>query len=125
MWGACCGRCDDGRSMWSPKPRPRLSSVRPTRLMSPTTASRDGRRARRDGTVAMVSLLGHLKPENGPVGAALGAWLDHARSGHATRFLVLWFVILWTAFHVVASASTGLNPDLVETYAWSLHPSAG
>jgi Dolichyl-phosphate-mannose-protein mannosyltransferase len=72
-----------------------------------------------------MSLRTSLRPENGPVGKALGAWLDFAPSGLTTRFLLLWFVILWTAFHVVSNASVGLHPDTLETYAWGLHPSAG
>src|SRR5215469_3933054 len=66
-----------------------------------------------------------LKPENGRLGAAFGTWLDHAPSGLATRFFLLWFVLLYTAFEIISSASVGLHPDLLETYAWGLHPSAG
>jgi 4-amino-4-deoxy-L-arabinose transferase-like glycosyltransferase len=66
-----------------------------------------------------------LKPENGPVGSALGGWLDFAPSGIATRFFLLWFVILYTAFQVLSFASLGLNPDLLELYAWGLHPALG
>jgi len=66
-----------------------------------------------------------LKPENGPVGSALGTWLDFASSGIATRFFLLWFVILYTAFQVLSFASLGLNPDPLELYAWGLHPAAG
>jgi 4-amino-4-deoxy-L-arabinose transferase-like glycosyltransferase len=76
-------------------------------------------------TMSVLSYLNYLKPENGPFGSALGAWLDHAPSGLATRFFLLWFVILWTAFQVISYASVGLHPDLVEVYAWGLHPSAG
>src|SRR6202790_967939 len=72
-----------------------------------------------------MSLRTSLRPENGPVGKALGAWLDFAPSGLTTRFLLLWFVILWTVFHVVSNASVGLPPDTLETYAWGLHPAAG
>src|ERR1700677_172021 len=66
-----------------------------------------------------------LKPENGPVGSALGTWLDFAPSGIATRFFLLWFVILFTAFQVLSTASLGLHPDMLQAYAWGLHPSAG
>jgi hypothetical protein len=72
-----------------------------------------------------MNALAYLKPENGPVGRALGTWLDHAPSGQATRFFLLWFVILYTAFQIISFASVGLNPDLLEAYAWGLHPSAG
>ena len=72
-----------------------------------------------------MSVLASLKPENGPVGSALGRWLDFAPSGLATRFFLLWFVILYTAFQIISFASIGLNPDMLEAYAWGLHPSAG
>jgi Dolichyl-phosphate-mannose-protein mannosyltransferase len=75
--------------------------------------------------VPAVSVLASLKPENGPIGSALGGWLDFAPSGIATRFLLLWFVILYTAFQVISFAPLGLNQDLLEAYAWGLHPSAG
>jgi 4-amino-4-deoxy-L-arabinose transferase-like glycosyltransferase len=66
-----------------------------------------------------------LKPENGPIGSALGGWLDFAPSGIATRFLLLWFVVLYTAFQIISFAPLGLNQDLLEAYSWGLHPSAG
>jgi len=72
-----------------------------------------------------MKVLTYLKPENGWLGSAFRAWLDHAPSGLATRFFLLWFVILWTAFQIISYASIGLHPDLVEVYAWGLHPSAG
>jgi dolichyl-phosphate-mannose-protein mannosyltransferase len=72
-----------------------------------------------------MSLLTFLKPESGPLGSAFGTWLDHAPSGLATRFLLLWFVLLYTAFATISSASVGLHPDFLEAYAWGLHPSAG
>ncbi|HLK82183.1 MAG TPA: glycosyltransferase family 39 protein [Xanthobacteraceae bacterium] len=67
----------------------------------------------------------YLKPESGPFGRAFATWLDHAPKGLATRFLVLWFALLYTAFAIISSASVGLHPDLLETYARGLHPSAG
>jgi hypothetical protein len=67
----------------------------------------------------------YLKPENGPLGRAFATWLDHGPKGLATRFLVLWFVLLYTAFAIISSASAGLHPELLETYALGLHPSAG
>src|SRR5215475_234810 len=72
-----------------------------------------------------MSAPAYLKPENGPLGRAFGTWLDHAPSGLATRFLLLWFVLLYTAFHIISSASVGLHPDLLEAYGWGLHLSAG
>ena len=53
------------------------------------------------------------------------AWFDMEREGWAIAILLMLFVLLWTAFHVVSRASVDLNPDLVEMYAWSRHPSAG
>jgi hypothetical protein len=67
----------------------------------------------------------YLMPESGPFGRAFATWLDHAPKGLATRFLVLWFVLLYTAFAIISSASLGLHPDLLETYASGLHPSVG
>jgi 4-amino-4-deoxy-L-arabinose transferase-like glycosyltransferase len=72
-----------------------------------------------------LQLPAHLKPENGPFGSAVGTWLDFAPSGISTRFFLLMFVIFYTAFQVIAFASVGLNPDLLEVYAWGLHPAAG
>ncbi|HSV25324.1 MAG TPA: glycosyltransferase family 39 protein [Xanthobacteraceae bacterium] len=72
-----------------------------------------------------MSAPAYLKLENGPLGRAFGAWLDHTPSGLATRFLLLWFVLLYTAFHIISSASVGLHPDLLEAYGWGLHLSAG
>src|SRR5215472_6504268 len=72
-----------------------------------------------------MSVLTYLRPENGRLGSALAVWLDHGPDGLATRFLLLWFVILYTAFAVLSSASVGLHPDFLEAYAWGLHPSAG
>src|SRR5499427_1463132 len=72
-----------------------------------------------------MNLPAYLKPENGGLGRAFATWLDHAPKGLATRFLLLWFVLLYTAFGIFSSASLGLHPDLLDTYARGLHPSAG
>ena len=72
-----------------------------------------------------MSVPTYLRPENGRIGSAFGIWLDHAPSGLATRFLLLWFVLLYSAFEIISSASVGLHPDMLEAYAWGLHPSAG
>jgi hypothetical protein len=72
-----------------------------------------------------MSILAYLKPENGPLGRALAGWLDHVPQGLAGRFVVLWFVILYSAFGIISSASVGLHPELLETYALGLHPAAG
>ncbi len=72
-----------------------------------------------------MSIPAYLKPESGAVGRALATWLDHAPKGLATRFLLLWFVLLYTAFAVISSAPLGLPPDLLEIYARGLHPAAG
>ncbi len=66
-----------------------------------------------------------LKPEDGPIGRALNGWFDRAASGRATWIFILLFVIVWTAFQAISFASVGLHPDLLEVYAWGLHPSAG
>jgi len=67
----------------------------------------------------------YLKPESGPLGRAFATWLDQAPKGLATQFLLLWFVLLYTAFAVISSAPVGLHPDLLDTYARGLHPAAG
>jgi hypothetical protein len=72
-----------------------------------------------------MSISAHLKPESGLVGRAFANWLDHAPQGLATRFVVLWFIILYTAFALLSSASTGLSPELLQTYALGQHPAAG
>ena len=72
-----------------------------------------------------MSVPAYLKPESGPLGRTFGTWLDHASKGLATRFVLLWFVILYTAFAIISSASVGLHPDLLDTYARGLHPAAG
>lgn len=72
-----------------------------------------------------MSIPAYLKPENGPLGRAFATWLDHAAAGLASRFVLLWFVILYTAFAIISSASLGLSPELLETYALGRHPAAG
>jgi hypothetical protein len=72
-----------------------------------------------------MSIPAYLKPENGPLGRAFATWLDHAPAGLASRFVLLWFVILYTAFAIVSSASLALPPELLETYALGQHPAAG
>jgi hypothetical protein len=72
-----------------------------------------------------MSILAYLKPENGPLGRAFGVWLDHAPAGLASRFVLLWFIILYTAFAIISSASVGLHRELLDTYAFGLHPAAG
>jgi hypothetical protein len=73
----------------------------------------------------IMKVPAYLMPESGPFGRAFATWLDFAPKGLATRFLVLWFVLLYTAFAIISSASVGLHPDLLETYASALHPSLG
>jgi 4-amino-4-deoxy-L-arabinose transferase-like glycosyltransferase len=55
----------------------------------------------------------------------IDAWFDRAADGSAVAILLALFVAAWTVFHVLAHASLDLHPDIVEAYAWSLHPSAG
>ncbi len=66
-----------------------------------------------------------LKPENSPVAPAFSTWLDFAPSGVASRFFLLWFIILYAAFHVLSGASLGLYPQTLQTFVWSMHPAAG
>jgi 4-amino-4-deoxy-L-arabinose transferase-like glycosyltransferase len=53
------------------------------------------------------------------------SWNDPQRNGRAVLVFLLLFVGSWTLFHLVAAWSIDLQFDLLETYAWSLHPSAG
>ena len=39
--------------------------------------------------------------------------------------MLLWFVILYTAFAIISSGSLALPPELLETYALGRHPAAG
>jgi hypothetical protein len=72
-----------------------------------------------------MSFPAYLKPENGAPGRVFGAWLDHAAGGAATRFVLLWFTILYAAFGLISSSPLGLHPEMLETYALGLHPAAG
>jgi len=72
-----------------------------------------------------MSIPAYLKPENGLLGRAFATWLDHVPQGLASRFVVLWFIILYTAFALISSASVGLHPEMLETYALGQHPAAG
>jgi hypothetical protein len=72
-----------------------------------------------------MKLPAALRIENGPIGSALSTWLDFAPAGLATRFLLLWFVILWMVFNVLSRASTGLDSAIFAVYAEGLHPAAG
>jgi hypothetical protein len=72
-----------------------------------------------------MGLPAAIKIENGPIGSALGTWLDFAPAGLATRFLLLWFVILWMVFNVLSHASTGLDGAIFLVYAEGLRPAAG
>jgi hypothetical protein len=72
-----------------------------------------------------MNVLAYLKPENGPVGKALNAWLDNEPSGRATRLLVFVFVAALTSFQLISNAPLGPPTDLLDTYAKSLHPAPG
>ncbi len=72
-----------------------------------------------------MSVPAWLKPENSPVAPAFSTWLDFAPSAVASRFFMLWFVILYAAFHVLSGASLGLYPQTLLTFVWSMHPAAG
>jgi 4-amino-4-deoxy-L-arabinose transferase-like glycosyltransferase len=72
-----------------------------------------------------LRVTGFLNPETGPFGSALDSWFDSERSGLAILILCLAFVLIWTAFQIISYATVDLHPDLVEVYAWGLHPSPG
>jgi hypothetical protein len=72
-----------------------------------------------------MNVLAYMKPENGPVGKALNAWLDNEPSGRATRLLVFVFVAALTSFQLISNAPLGPPTELLDTYAKSLHPAPG
>jgi 4-amino-4-deoxy-L-arabinose transferase-like glycosyltransferase len=72
-----------------------------------------------------MSLTASCRKLIAPIGRTLDAWFDLEPNGRALAILLLLFVVAWTGFHVIARASVDLNPDLLEMYAWSRHPSAG
>jgi Dolichyl-phosphate-mannose-protein mannosyltransferase len=73
----------------------------------------------------VLTYLKYLKPENGPVGAIFGAWLDDASSGRTTRVLVFLFIAALTSFAFISNASVGPPTELIDTYVRALHPAAG
>jgi Dolichyl-phosphate-mannose-protein mannosyltransferase len=72
-----------------------------------------------------MDVLRYLKPENGPVGKVLTAWLDNESNGRATRLLLFVFVAALTSFQVSSNASVGAPSELLDTYARTLHPAPG
>jgi dolichyl-phosphate-mannose-protein mannosyltransferase len=72
-----------------------------------------------------MNVLKYLKPENGPVGAMFGTWLDDAPSGRPTRVLVFLFIAALTSFAFISNASVGPPTELLDTYVRALHPAAG
>jgi hypothetical protein len=67
----------------------------------------------------------YLKPENGPVGQAFGAWLDNAASGRATRLLIFVFVAALMSFALISNAPFGPPTEFLDTYARAMHPAPG
>jgi hypothetical protein len=72
-----------------------------------------------------MDVLTYLKPENGPVGKALGVWLDHEASGRTTRLLIFVFVATLMSFQLISNAPLGPPTELLDTYAKALHPAPG
>jgi hypothetical protein len=72
-----------------------------------------------------MNVLSYLKPENGPVGAIFGAWLDDAPSGRTTRVVAFLFIAALTSFAFFSNASVGPPTELLDTYVRALHPAAG
>jgi 4-amino-4-deoxy-L-arabinose transferase-like glycosyltransferase len=70
-------------------------------------------------------LTGLLHPETGPLGSMFNAWFDSEASGLAIPIFCLAFLLVWTCFQVISYATVDLHPDMVEAYAWGLHPSPG
>jgi len=57
--------------------------------------------------------------------SVLDSWFDSEKNGLAIAILCLAFVLIWTSFQIISYATVDLHPDMVEAYAWGLHPSAG
>ena len=57
--------------------------------------------------------------------SVLDSWFDSEKNGLAILILCLTFVLIWTSFQIISFATVDLHPDMVEAYAWGLHPSAG
>jgi 4-amino-4-deoxy-L-arabinose transferase-like glycosyltransferase len=74
---------------------------------------------------ALRSRIFGLLPETTPLRSALDAWFDSEKSGLAILIFCLAFIVIWTSFQIISYATVDLNPDLVEAYAWGLHPSPG
>jgi Dolichyl-phosphate-mannose-protein mannosyltransferase len=72
-----------------------------------------------------LRVTGLLNRETGSFGSALDWWFDSEKSGLAILILCLAFVLIWTSFQIISYATVDLHPDLVEVYAWGLHPSPG
>jgi 4-amino-4-deoxy-L-arabinose transferase-like glycosyltransferase len=57
--------------------------------------------------------------------SVLDSWFDREKNGLAIAILCLVFVLIWTSFQIISFATVDLHPDMVEAYAWGLHPFAG
>jgi 4-amino-4-deoxy-L-arabinose transferase-like glycosyltransferase len=72
-----------------------------------------------------LRVTGLLNRETSHFGSAVNSWFDGEKSGLAILILCLAFVLVWTTFQIISYATVDLHPDLVEVYAWGLHPSPG
>jgi 4-amino-4-deoxy-L-arabinose transferase-like glycosyltransferase len=57
--------------------------------------------------------------------SVLDSWFDCEKNGLAILIFCVAFVLIWTSFQIISYATVDLHPDMVEAYAWGLHPSAG
>jgi hypothetical protein len=76
-------------------------------------------------SIASMRIPNWLKPENGPIGRGFVAFLDHAPEGVTSRVVMMWFVILYTAFAIVTSGALGVDPDSLTSFVLGLRPAAG
>jgi 4-amino-4-deoxy-L-arabinose transferase-like glycosyltransferase len=66
-----------------------------------------------------------LKRAASRLASVLDSWFDSEKNGLAILILCLAFVLIWTSIQIISYATVDLHPDMVEAYAWGLHPSAG
>lgn len=76
-------------------------------------------------SMASVRIPAWLKPEHGRLGRGFAAFLDHAPAGLAARVVLLWFVILYTAFAMVSSGALGPDAERLRSFVLGLDPAAG
>ena len=68
--------------------------------------------------------LGELATPAGKVRNATERFLCAGSDNAGTLRILVLFVAAWTLFQTISFSSVALHPDLMEIFAWSLHPAA-